>query len=92
MKKIIFVMALAVSVIAFGGAEHVTLDAAMTMDKVGFFSGLWHGFSFVFAFWCSMFADNTAVYAIYNNGEFYDAGFFIGIALFVIFTQSKVFK
>jgi len=45
----------------------------------GFLLGLWHGFIFPIAFIISLFTDSVAVYAVPNNGGWYDFGYFVGI-------------
>jgi hypothetical protein len=50
----------------------------------GFLLGLWHGFIFPVAWIVSLFADKVAVYAVPNNGGWYDFGYFLGIAVFGI--------
>lgn len=45
----------------------------------GFLLGLWHGFIFPVAFIVSLFTDSVAVYAVPNNGGWYDFGYFVGI-------------
>jgi hypothetical protein len=41
----------------------------------GFWAGAWHGLIMVFSFIGSLFSDNIAVYAVNNNGAWYDFGF-----------------
>ena len=48
----------------------------------GFLLGLWHGFIFPVAWLISLFADKIAVYAVPNNGGWYDFGYFLGITVF----------
>ena len=48
----------------------------------GFLLGLWHGFIFPVAWVISLFASNVAVYAVPNNGGWYDFGYFLGIVVF----------
>jgi len=48
----------------------------------GFWLGLWHGFIFPIAWFVSLFAPNIAVYAVPNNGGWYDFGYFLGIVVF----------
>jgi hypothetical protein len=48
----------------------------------GFLLGLWHGFIFPVAWVVSLFASNVAVYAVPNNGGWYDFGYFLGIVVF----------
>ena len=45
----------------------------------GFWLGVWHGFIFPVAFIVSLFVDNVALYAVPNNGGWYDFGYFVGI-------------
>ena len=47
----------------------------------GFLWGLWHGFIFPFAWIGSLFSSEIAVYAVPNNGGWYDFGFFLGVTV-----------
>ena len=47
----------------------------------GFLLGLWHGFVFPFAWVGSLFRPGVAVYAVPNNGGWYNFGFFLGITV-----------
>ena len=55
---------------------------AVAANAPGFWQGLWHGFIFPLAWIVSLFADKVAVYAVPNNGGWYDFGFFLGIVVF----------
>ena len=46
-----------------------------------FLHGLWHGFIFPFAWIGSLFDPDIAVYAVPNNGGWYDFGFFLGVCV-----------
>ncbi len=48
----------------------------------GFLLGLWHGFIFPVAWIVSLFADKVAIYAVPNDGGWYDFGYFLGIVVF----------
>lgn len=65
-----------------GCADTMTFQQAAAAEPVGFWHGLWHGIIFPFAWIGSLFADSIAVYAIYNNGGWYDFGFFLGVGGF----------
>ena len=65
-----------------GCADYVSLEQAVEMSKVGFWHGLWHGIIFPVAWIVSLFSESTAIYAIYNNGGWYDFGFFVGVGGF----------
>lgn len=45
----------------------------------GFLLGLWHGFIFPVAWICSLISPRFAIYAVPNNGGWYDFGYFVGI-------------
>jgi hypothetical protein len=57
-------------------------SGAVAASAPGFWYGLWHGFIFPLAWIVSLFAQNIAVYAVPNNGGWYDFGFFLGIVVF----------
>ena len=48
----------------------------------GFLLGLWHGFIFPVAWVLSLFMPEVAVYAVPNDGGWYDFGYFLGIVVF----------
>jgi hypothetical protein len=48
----------------------------------GFWQGLWHGFIFPLAWIVSLFTDSVAVYAVPNDGGWYNFGYFLGIVVF----------
>ena len=48
----------------------------------GFLHGLWHGFIFPVAWILSLFMADVSIYAVPNNGGWYDFGYFLGIAVF----------
>jgi lysophospholipid acyltransferase (LPLAT)-like uncharacterized protein len=45
----------------------------------GFWNGLWHGMIAIFSFIGSLFDHSIAVYAVNNNGAWYNFGFLMGI-------------
>ena len=55
---------------------------AVAPQAPGFWLGLWHGFIFPVAWIVSLFTDKVAVYAVPNNGGWYDFGYFLGIVVF----------
>ncbi len=52
---------------------------AVAPDAPGFLYGVWHGFIFPVAWIVSLFDSDAAVYAVPNNGGWYDFGYFIGV-------------
>lgn len=63
-----------------GCADHVTFAEAATREPVGFWYGLWHGMICPIAWIVSLFSDNVTIYAIYNNGGWYNFGFVLGVS------------
>ena len=55
---------------------------AVAPTAPGFLLGLWHGFIFPVAWVISLFTDKVAIYAVPNDGGWYDFGYFLGIVVF----------
>jgi hypothetical protein len=47
----------------------------------GFWLGLWHGVISPITFIVSLFTNEVSVYDVHNNGNWYDAGFMLGVAI-----------
>lgn len=62
-------------------ASQIDVGVAKEAGTPGFLWGLWHGFVFPFAWIGSLFNPDIAVYAVPNNGGWYDFGFFLGITV-----------
>jgi hypothetical protein len=56
--------------------------AAVAPAAPGFLLGLWHGFIFPVAWLVSLFDPQVAIYAVPNDGGWYDFGYFLGIVVF----------
>ena len=70
----------AILLLAFALAACARQDAAaVEATAPGFLWGVWHGFIFPVAWVVSLFDTGTAVYAVPNNGGWYDFGYFVGI-------------
>ena len=66
---------------------------AVAATAPGFLLGVWHGFIFPIAWIVSLFMDDVAVYAVPNNGGWYDFGYFVGIVfLGVGARKSKIVR
>ena len=62
-------------------AQAIPIDACLETGSYGFFGGLWHGFIAPFSFIVSLFMDDVALYAVNNNGSWYDFGFVLGAGI-----------
>ncbi len=70
------------SVLALAACAATQQADAVAPGSPGFLLGLWHGFIFPVAWVVSLFVSNVAVYAVPNNGGWYDFGYFLGIVVF----------
>ena len=72
---------LTVTLLIAACAKQIPAGVEHTVETPGFLWGLWHGFIFPFAWIGSLFSPNIAVYAVPNNGGWYDFGFFLGVTV-----------
>lgn len=63
--------------------------AGVAAESPGFLLGVWHGFIFPVAWIVSLFVDSVAIYAVPNNGGWYDFGYFVGIVFLGVGTRSS---
>lgn len=86
MKKITL-FGLALLAIAFmtgcANVTHVEHCLPVGAHVYGFWGGVWHGAICQISFIGSLFSDNIAVYAVNNNGGWYDFGFVGGLGVMV---------
>src|SRR3954469_17949031 len=73
---------LAIAAFALLAACATQVHSAVAPAAPGFLLGLWHGFIFPVAWALSLFLPDIAVYAVPNNGGWYDFGYFLGIVVF----------
>jgi hypothetical protein len=72
----------AIPALALTACAATQASDAVTPAAPGFLLGLWHGFIFPVAWVVSLFASSVAVYAVPNDGGWYDFGYFLGIVVF----------
>ena len=72
----------ALSTLALSACAATQSPAMVAPTAPGFWLGLWHGFIFPVAWLVSLFTDQVAIYAVPNNGGWYDFGYFLGIVVF----------
>lgn len=74
--------AIALAALALSACAATQQSDAVASSAPGFLLGLWHGFIFPIAWIVSLFIDKVAVYAVPNNGGWYDFGYFLGMVVF----------
>ena len=81
--KIALLGAVLAATLALAACAASQTPAAIAPAAPGFWLGLWHGFIFPVAWVVSLFTDKVALYAVPNNGGWYDFGyFFLGVVVF----------
>jgi hypothetical protein len=58
--------------------SHVKNCLPANEHTYGFWGGTWHGMIMSFSFIGSLFSDDIAIYAVNNNGAWYNFGFIGG--------------
>jgi len=62
-------------------AEVAQVQNCLVNPPYGFWAGLWHGLVAPISFIGSLFSDKIAMYAINNNGGWYNFGFVLGAGI-----------
>ena len=75
-------LALLIAALALAACAATQAPATIAPAAPGFLLGLWHGFIFPVAWVVSLFVDKVALYAVPNNGGWYDFGYFLGVVVF----------
>lgn len=80
-SRFITIILLLVVVILASCADVSNIENCVTSEPYGFFGGLWHGFIAPLSFFGSLVFDGIALYAVNNNGGWYDFGFVLGAGI-----------
>ena len=92
MKKTSLIFFGLLAIFFMSGCAHspnVTVNVPDGTHIYGFWGGTWHGMISGFSFIGSLFDDSIRVYAVNNNGHWYDFGF-VGGLFFIIRTISSI--
>jgi len=84
MKKLNLIGILVLVLIGLTGCadvSHVQDCLLPTEHTYGFWGGTWHGMISFFSFIGSLMYDDIAIYAVNNNGAWYDFGFVGGLGI-----------
>jgi hypothetical protein len=82
MRRFAILAGLLAATLALTACAATQTPAAVAPAAPGFWLGLWHGFIFPVAWVVSLFVDKVALYAVPNNGGWYDFGYFLGVVVF----------
>ena len=82
-------VAIAAGALALTACAATQTPAVVEAVAPGFWLGVWHGFIFPVAFIVSLFMPEVALYAVPNNGGWYDFGFFVGIVFIGVGARSS---
>jgi hypothetical protein len=75
-------------------ADKISIENCLPLNEpAGFWLGTWHGIIMYPSFIGSLIWDDVAVYAVHNNGAWYDfgflGGFFITLRFFLVLLGIK---
>lgn len=73
-------------VLALAACAPANTEVSQAAGSPGFWQGLWHGLISPVTFIISLFDDQVGIYAVRNDGGWYDAGFMIGVS--TVFTGT----
>lgn len=73
---------LAITALLFSScAKTVPVEILSETSPYGFWNGLWHGIISPITLIITLFREDVAMYAIHNNGAWYNVGFLFGTSL-----------
>jgi len=75
--------------LALAGCVATQNPSSVSPTAPGFLLGLWHGFIFPVAWIVSLFTDDISIYAVPNNGGWYNFGYFVGIVFLGVGARSS---
>ncbi|MEX0719478.1 MAG: hypothetical protein WD059_02340 [Balneolaceae bacterium] len=70
-----------IAIIFTSCANVIPIEECITVETYGFLGGLFHGIIAPFSFIGSLFDEDIAMYAVNNNGAWYNFGFVLGAGI-----------
>ncbi len=80
-RALLFVLVLLLLTACAPGPNPEIGTAGAAEAPAGFWLGLWHGVIVLVTFVVSLFTDDVTVYEVHNAGNWYDAGFVLGLTI-----------
>lgn len=79
-QSILFTLLLVLTLSLVSCADTEVISSCVSKENTyGFWGGLWHGIVAPFSFFGSLIWDDISMYAVNNNGGWYDFGFILGV-------------
>ena len=75
LKLLVVVLVTTLFITSCADVSHIQGCLDPVEHTYGLWGGVWHGMIMGFSFIGSLFSDDIAVYAVNNNGAWYDFGF-----------------
>jgi hypothetical protein len=82
------VLVVLVAVLAACAAGPNDVSNAGIAQVAGFWQGVWHGLIIPVTFIVSLFNAHVSIYEVHNDGNWYDFGFVLGLAILSSITQA----
>lgn len=82
-KMLILLFGIALVLSGCADASHIQECLPAVEHTYGFWGGAWHGMITEISFIGSLFSDDITIYAVNNNGAWYDFGFIGGAAIMI---------
>jgi hypothetical protein len=82
LKRIMIIAFILIGIVIFSSCadvSHVHQCLPVTEHTYGFWGGAWHGTIAPLSFIGELFSDDISIYAVNNNGRWYDFGYVIGL-------------
>jgi hypothetical protein len=97
MKRFTYIALLTLMLLLTGCADKIVVNDCLPLtEPSGFWKGTWHGMIMFPSFIGSLIWDDVAVYAVNNNGGWYDfgfvGGFFIVLKFFTTLLNARFKK
>ncbi len=81
-KKLLVITSSVILIVLLSScADAIQYQYAIDIKPVGFWYGLWHGIIAPISFIISLFDNKVAIYAVYNNGGWYNFGYLFGLSI-----------
>lgn len=81
-KNVLYLILGVVALSLVGCADPQFVEKCVIGHTYGFWGGLWHGLVLPISFFGQLFSDEIAMYAVNNNGGWYNFGFWLGACVF----------